>query len=626
MATENGQDLGLKVPRRERVGRDGMKPRRIDWKWLLLGLIALLLVGLAILPRLFGDSSQLANRASIALAAWTGGEVRLTGPLRVQYFPDVAIKSGFELTNASRLPMVKSIVASDARISLDLAALFRGRMRVDAVRLIRPEITLKEAPSLIMGPDQTLQARVANLLRGAPLRVLRVRGGTLRMPTASGTETIDKVDARFDLSSGTGAMSSFGSFVLRDETVGFALDSGVPAETAGGLSFPVRFAFTSTPVTATVTGTASFTSGFELEGDMQADMADARAFSRWAGIALAEGESFKRLSASGKARWNGMTLIVDDGSFTLDGNTAVGALAVTPGARPRIDGTLDFDRLVLDPYVGSGAPAVPPVSVALTDQAVLNHFDTDLRISAAEITAPAVKLGRGGFTISARLGLVSSEVGELEVCGGSAAGRIGLDLTRAVAKATLTGKLSDVPIEGCLVPLGLRVPVSGVGTLKAEFSTEGRDYDELTQGLGGPFKIKVRSGAVPVDIARLFAGSGSLEGEGWSSNSATAFEDLNAECRLGDGHIWCEKFNMQTGRGLISGSGDVNLGQQTLDWRLFVANHAAPLKASQLSAATPPRISISGALTQPMIRRADRPDLGKGSVQTNTKATQVSPR
>ena len=100
MATENGQDLGQKVQRQERVGRDGMKPRRIDWKWLLLGLIAFLLVGLAILPRLFGDSSQLANRASGALAAWTGGEVKLTGPLRVQYFPDVAIKSGFELTNA----------------------------------------------------------------------------------------------------------------------------------------------------------------------------------------------------------------------------------------------------------------------------------------------------------------------------------------------------------------------------------------------------------------------------------------------------------------------------------------------------------------------------------------------
>ncbi len=160
--------------------------------------------------------------------AWTGGEVKLTGPLRVQYFPDVAIKSGFELTNASRLPLVKSITTSDARISLDLAELLLGRIRVDAMRLIRPEITLKEAPSLVMGPDQTMQARVANLLSGAPVGVLRVRDGTLNVPTASGTETITKIDARFDVRAGTGAMSSFGSFQLRGETVRFALECGAP--------------------------------------------------------------------------------------------------------------------------------------------------------------------------------------------------------------------------------------------------------------------------------------------------------------------------------------------------------------------------------------------------------------
>jgi hypothetical protein len=83
---------------------------------------------------------------------------------------------------------------------------------------------------------------------------------------------------------------------------------------------------------------------------------------------------------------------------------------------------------------------------------------------------------------------------------------------------------------------------------------------------------------------------------------------------------------MQTRRGLISGSGDVDLGQQTIDWNLFVADHAQPLNASQLSSETPPRISISGALSQPMIRRADRPTLGDGSVQANPAASQVSPR
>ena len=84
-----------------------MKPRQIPWRWLLLGLIALLLVGLAILPWQLGDSSQLAKRVTDAVSAWTGGEVKLTGPLRVQYFPDVSIKSGFERTELIALFDVK---------------------------------------------------------------------------------------------------------------------------------------------------------------------------------------------------------------------------------------------------------------------------------------------------------------------------------------------------------------------------------------------------------------------------------------------------------------------------------------------------------------------------------------
>jgi hypothetical protein len=50
------------------------------------------------------------------------------------------------------------------------------------------------------------------------------------------------------------------------------------------------------------------------------------------------------------------------------------------------------------------------------------------------------------------------------------------------------------------------------------------------------------------------------------------------------------------------------------------------LKASQLSAETPPRISISGALAQPMIRRTDRPTLGDGSLPTGATVNQISPR
>jgi AsmA protein len=601
-----------------------MKPRQIPWKWLLLGLIALLLAGLAMLPRQFGDSARLAARVTDALSTWTGGDVKLTGPLSVRYFPDVAIKSGFEVTNASRLPLVKSITTSHARLSLDLAELLLGRIKIDAVRLLSPDITLKEAPSLVMGPDQTVQAKVVNLLSGVPVGVLRLRNGTIHLPTVDGTEAIEKIDARFDVSSGTGAMSSTGSFQLRGETVRFALETGVPTDTAGSLRMAVNLTLTATPVAAKIAGTASFANGLQLDGDVQADMKSARDFLRWTGIQLPAGKSLQHLTASGMAHWNGTTLNFDDGSFTLDGNEAVGALAVTPGWRPRVDGTLAFDRLALDPYLGSGAPA-DAADAAQDDQPLLKYFDADLRISAAEITAPEVVLGRGGFTISAKQGSVAGDVGELELCGGSATGHVGIDLSQGRPRATVTATISGVPVEDCLKQLAFDVPVNGTGGVRAELSAEGRTYDELTQAVAGSLKVSAKNGAVPVDITRLLSAVTPLDGDGWSRNGVTQFDQLDANCRLGPGHIWCDTLTMQTSQGTISGSGDVDLGQQTIDWNLFVADHARPLSTSRRSTESPPRISISGALSQPMIRRADRPTLGDGSPGTPA-SNQVSPR
>lgn len=603
-----------------------MTPRQLPWKWILLGLASVLIVGIVILPQYLGNSASLAARVTEALSEWSGGEVKLTGPLKVRYFPDVAVKGGFELTNASRLPLIKSITAKDAKVSLDVAALLLGRLRIDALRLHRPEIVLKDAPSLVTGPDQTLQARVTNLLGGAPVGVIRVSNGLVRLPTASGTETIEKLDARFDARSGKGAVSSFGTLMFRGEKVGFVLNCYASSDTGEGLHVPVALTVNSTPLAAKFKGTATLATGLQLDGNLQAEMPNARAFLRWAGIAMPAGDSLQRLTVSGPAHWTGTTLTFEDGAFDLDGNAAVGLLAITPGERPRIEGTLDFDQLALEPYVGGGeTPAAEAAPSALPEQAILRFFDADLRISAAAITAPVLTLGRGGFTVSAKDGVVAGEVGELELCGGSATGHISLDLREEVAKASLTASLSDVPVDGCLAPLMPDISVNGVGGLKAELKSEGRSYDELIQHLAGTFKLNALKGAVPVDLARLLGPAHPVDGDGWSQNSATLYDQLQTDCRLDSGHISCEMFNMQTRRGLISGSGGVDLKRQMIDWDLFVASDAQPLKASQLSISSPPRISISGSLSRPTIRREDRPTLGEGSVQREP-ATQVSPR
>ena len=127
-----------------------------------------------------------------------------------------------------------------------------------------------------------------------------------------------------------------------------------------------------------------------------------------------------------------------------------------------------------------------------------------------------LKLGRGGFTITAKDGAVTSEVGELELCGGSAEGRLSLDLAAPTKPLNLVANLTDVALDSCLTPLGLEVPLRGTGGLKAELATEGNDTAELTRNLTGTLKVKAHDGAVPVDFARLVAATSPLDGNGWS--------------------------------------------------------------------------------------------------------------
>jgi hypothetical protein len=162
--------------------------------------------------------------------------------------------------------------------------------------------------------------------------------------------------------------------------------------------------------------------------------------------------------------------------------------------------------------------------------------------------------------------------------------------------------------ESCLKQLSLDIPLKGTGRLKTEFATEGRDGAELLGGLSGTIKIVARDGMVPVDFARLAAGTIPLEGQSWSGSGGTTFASLNADCRLGGGHIWCQTFNMQTPDGLVSGSGAINLPQQTLDWDVAIGG-----RADQPNDSAP--VTIRGPFSQPTIKRADRAALGDGRLQ-----------
>jgi AsmA protein len=593
-----------------------MKPRQISWKWLLAGLALVLAAGLAFLfPRQFGTPSDLRDRVAAALSAWSGGTVTLTEPLDVRYFPP-SLRGGLVISNAEKLPAISSIAAPDFKITLDFLQLVLGRIQLDAVRLGHPMITVRAPTDETAEPIETL---LPGSIMALPVKRLRVRHGTIK--TASGAKSVKKLEVILKSRGRYGAFTSSGSFAFRGEDVAFSLDSGRIDAAESVKSAPVTVKLTSEPLSARFSGTITAREGFEGEGEMRAEIPDGRAALRWLGVTVPAGDSVKDVQVSGYAHWTGTTVTLDDAAILIDGNEAEGLLAFKSGVRPRIDGTLAFDTLTLDPYLlGSELDTDPLFAWAL-----LKYVDADLRLSAGEMSLADLDLGHGGLTVNATRGAISTEVGELEICGGLATGRFSLDLSRSRADIVLTGALTDITIDSCLAPLSVEVPVRGVWTVKLDISTAGTRYEELVRRLAGGATISAKDGTVPIDFSELTVTS-RPEGEGWSRDGGTAFTTLDADCSLSDGHVWCPRFRMQAADGIVSGVGGLDVAQQTLDWDFVIAHPAAPLDSSQLVMETSPRVTVHGSVSDPSIQREQEPIAAGPQPANSPKDATVTPQ
>ncbi|MBE3110791.1 MAG: hypothetical protein IMZ46_09830 [Acidobacteria bacterium] len=596
-----------------------MKPRQWSWRWLLIGVIPLALIFLLLLPILIGDTAQVSSRIAASLSSWTGGEVAFTGPLRVRYFPDVSVRGALVMRDTRRLPLVRAVTTKQAKITLDLGQLLLGHLRIDSLRLVRPRITVKtDAISA-----ETPQAIVTNLLSGGPIGALHVRDGRIDLQAPSSHETIDNLYAHFDLEDAnalSARMSGFGSFEYRREEVQFTAGATMSKDTLPAVTLELASSFGR----AHLRGNASFQEGLSLDGPIDVDVADTRGLLRWLGVDIAEGQSLKTFAAVGTGHVSGASLAVDEGTFTLDGNKAVGVLAITAGQRPHVEGTLDFDRFVTDPYLPQ--PVSDDVTGSLPDRArdplsswiLLRSIDADLRISAREIVARSTKFGNGGFTITAKDVAMATEVGEMEMCGGAATGRLSV-ARGALPRALLTASFNDIALRPCMEMLGLGIPLEGTGRIDADLGGEGRDAGELLRHLLGNVTITAQSGSLPVDLQRLTRTPTPIEADSWNTSRGMPFETLQAECRLADTVMWCRRLDIRGPTAIVHGSGDIDLARGTLDWRLDVGGVVK--EATDNTDRDLTGISIRGPAAQPVIRPADRPTLGDGS----TPQTGASP-
>lgn len=584
--------------------------------------IILLLGGIGyLLPKApFLNEKALRGEIAARIAAWAGGRAAFSGPFKLHYFPTPYLTTGkLTLEATPNLPRLRTLTAEGATIDLGLWSLVSSQPVFHRITLREPRIALQtQAPEREGEASQPPSLlTLTRALRAAPVPELRLLNGTVTISGPETSERITELDLGLDISFPAGNFEGDGDLQWRGEALSFDFAGVAPPPEADAASDPLTVSLDGPLVAADMEARGSIEDGIRATGSLDLRIADLRRFARWVGLVLPEGRGLETFRASGGFNWNGYRLAFDEGTFSLDGNRALGALALDlAGARPAIEGTLAFSTFDLAQYgapaepaakkedAGGGEDAPPPLSV---DFPLLHHFDVDLRLSTNEVAAASLRLGQVALSATVKAGRLMADFAILDICGGSGSGRFTLDAATPEAPGRLTANMTGLAAKPCLEAFLPRSPIAGDFGLSAELSSQGRTGEEILRHLDGTLTLNAGPGVIGIDLAVLNAPVEAESFDGWKPlmrEEGTSFSSVAAELTFREGVISSNHLEIVSGETLYSGRGTLGLPDRMLDLRVLSREAAVETGSGESSPGDDPAAiaELSGPWSAPRIR------------------------
>ena len=586
---------------------------------LLLGvvLLAIFAAGVIAARSTLTDKDELRAHLKSRFAAWTGGELSIEGATRVAIFPRTRIEvDDVRIGKMDRMAQIERAEFKSMRAEFGFMSLLMGDPSISLLTLFAPTIELERD---VTTNTASAEPTLIKALQRAPFSRLTIEQGEIGRAGASAADKIEQIQGNMTVSP-TGATSLEGTFTWRGEAVTYGIESQPPDAAAKTASIPVQMTFGGNLITASVDGNALLGDTPRLQGSLNLTLPDARRFARWLGFALADGAGLGPFNATGDFNWEGHRIAYDNGTYELDGNRAIGALAVLfDKSRPEIDGTLALQTLSLDTYLSrpqgdsdEAQDAEPDIAL---DVPLLHHVNLDLRLSATQLRANLIEAGQTALTLSAKGGALSADVSILDFFGGRAAGRLEFDATQEVPRLHLSAALNELTAKSLIETFSAESPVEGGFDAQFDVTGYGRKLGEWLGRISGNFNIVMNEATLDFDLAKVRTETRQSELRGWPAvrGQSTRIKQFKAGLVLEGGSAHSEDFALQAGTEKITGHGIIDIASRKIDWRLDLpeaAETAAEGEDDPLSKLTH-SLHIFGPWAEPTFRleekRAEHP-------------------
>jgi AsmA protein len=473
-------------------------PYRLRWVAFCAAVLALSLAGAYRWPI---SSASVAAAFNRQLASTAGVELR--GPARAYLsilpVPGVQIVD-VELRGKDGATLV---TATKARARLAVSRLLFGELQFTSFVLREPTVLV----DLDNGPlvrDGAL-AKLLGLTGGAAAKApigggLRLERGLLHIVSAAhGLDTlIEDIEGEVDWSNLAGALSGDLRAHWRGEPLAVDFRLADPIAWFGGGSTSVSVNLLVRDVSLALNG--EFTDGGpNFEGALAADAATFSGLARLAGAPPVTWLPDSRVSLSGKARANVLSLTISDMRLTTLGDAFEGAAALSAkGEGATLTGSLAAGKIKLDDFLAKAPPLLDeggrwneePFSIGLP-----KNLDLDLRISAATIEWRGHAIQDAAFSLMSANGGIKATLSEARAYRGVLKGVAAASPGERGAELSMSASLTNADIGALIGEIGLSA-YSGEGGGEISVRASGDSVADFARALSGDASVTLGAGVI----------------------------------------------------------------------------------------------------------------------------------
>ncbi len=539
--------------------------------------VIILLTAIAVTPHLLRNEHVGAQARQI-LAKWAGGEVRINGSVKVDYFLGATFSaSNIEITNFSNNSSVEKVTIKKLSADISWFSLISGKVTLKKLSLVAPKIFLSQMLTPI-NLERLTDTQLSRLIKIDSVNRIVIRNGTVKTPFANHLHDFSGIHSKIYLSSRGRIISGTSTFIYNKEPHTFSFKTKKRTRVKGIHKFFLKYSLKNSLGSIDFWGDMFLGKNISLAGQQNIRLLNVQKFANWSGRPFHNDIGPRKFHMHAHMELKNKEVTLSNTKIKLDDNSASGVLTI--GWKKNnidIDGTLDIPRLSLASYFDQShiADATRTAPKPLPFH-LLNFLTADLRISAGEIIAPKFRAINSAAAISINSGTMLINIADMKVCQGTASGHIEVDGKKETPKISVLGHFQNFSTSDCLENIADKGVMEGMASAYVSLAAEGKTWNSILKSLAGNWTIKMSSGGqVNMNLTDLFAQTTAHPVKGWNSvkSGITRFENLDISSDMHNGTARIRTVMLATDKKKYSGNGSIHIPNHSLNYLVTMSAH-----------------------------------------------------